>query len=390
MLGILHPSLLISVKYPEGDVVYKEGIAVYRDVNKFLANLERKTKEHSGVEPHLIARYCLQGSAGQWFLNRHHICKSIGRRTSISYAKRFTRNSTRKSYNNKQSLQTISDARNGRNAYSPSTPKQSPAASTETPKAAPAVAAMPTPPSTPKQSPAAPIEAPKALAAVLTPPATPPPNVRWEAQENEPPTQQSSGQEAQVFPKGLQSDQITSYFKPAANQKASISQGSKTPNPRSFQQLIPAESIRPKSLPPTETTSEKSRVSPYKMPSISDGIPLTPAPYHYKGHALNGGPNFCNQWTRTHQVNQSEAAHYQECVDSEPKRIYAGHYVGRHPPNTPLMALIKKTNPHTCRRCFRAFRSNNDLHGHLRCTHLEHRRRRRSTEWTPYPTESTF
>ncbi|KAG7005094.1 hypothetical protein G7Y79_00021g049610 [Physcia stellaris] len=190
------------------------------------------------------------------------------------------------------------------------------------------------------------------------------------------------------FPKVSNQAKITSYFRPAANQSASISQGSKTPNPKSFHQLMPAESIRAKSLPPTfmKPAPENSAVSPYKMPSISDGIPFTPAPYPYKGHALNGGPNFCSQWTRTHQVNQSEASLCQGCGDStngsKPERIYAGQYVGRHPPNTPLMALIKKTNPHTCRRCFRAFRSNNDLHGHLRCTHLEHRHRR-SAERTP-------
>ncbi|KAG6994143.1 hypothetical protein G7Y79_00046g081940 [Physcia stellaris] len=179
-------------------------------------------------------------------------------------------------------------------------------------------------------------------------------------------------------PKLSRQAKITTYFRPATNQNASISQGSKTPNPRSFHQRMPAESIRAKSLPPTFTkpAPENSIVSPYKMPSISDGIPFTPAPYPYKGHALNGGPNFCSQRIRPQQVSQSKAVDYQECEDSmhgSKARLFAGWYVGRK---------TSKTSPHTCRRCFRAFRSNNDLHGHLRCTHLEHRRRR-STEQIP-------
>ncbi|KAG6990971.1 hypothetical protein G7Y79_00060g092750 [Physcia stellaris] len=510
MLGILYPSLLISVKYPEGDVVYKEGIAVYRDVNRFLANLDSTTKQHSGVEPHLIARYCLQGSAGQWFFEQasylqDYLTQELGILCEALYQKFDSKELQQqtKPANDIVRLSTPPRSETVEHHTSkampamaamptpPSTPKQSPAASTETPKA---VTAMPTPPSTPKQSPAAPTETPNAVAAMPTPPATPPPSepalvltppitssktapktslpdtppatprkqISWAeiasrpvvapkpsrlpiptpriipkaletAAANCPPTLPptppqtpiSKHQEPKPYltiddlfkmfdgkhkrmdllhsnhqakktessPKVSNQTRITSYFKPAANQNASISQGSKTPKPRSFRQLMPAESIRTKSLPTeslprTEIMPEKSAVSPYKMAPISAGIPFTPAPYHYKGHALNGGPNFCSQWIRTHEVNQSEAAHYQECGDSK-----TGTYICRAlrwPPssNTPLMALIKKTNPHTCRRCFRAFRSNNELHEHLRCTHLEHRRRRRSTEWTP-PVETS-
>ena len=165
---------------------------------------------------------------------------------------------------------------------------------------------------------------------------------------------------------------ITAYLRPAANQKRPINQDPKTPNPKSFHRLMPAEMIRTKSLPPRETTPENSVRLPYKMPSISDGIPFTPTSRTplvlYPSHALNQG----RKWTEPQQVSQSEAAHYQECDDSEPKRTPAGQYVGRKGSST----------PHTCRRCFRAFRSNNDLHEHLRCTHLEHRHRRRSTERT--------
>ncbi|KAG6995713.1 hypothetical protein G7Y79_00042g078180 [Physcia stellaris] len=57
---------------------------------------------------------------------------------------------------------------------------------------------------------------------------------------------------------------ITAYFLPASNQKAPISQGLKSPNPKSFQQHTPAEPIRPASA-----LLEKSAFSPYKMAGIS-------------------------------------------------------------------------------------------------------------------------
>ncbi|KAG7002277.1 hypothetical protein G7Y79_00028g062980 [Physcia stellaris] len=60
---------------------------------------------------------------------------------------------------------------------------------------------------------------------------------------------------------------ITAYFSPAANQGIRISQGSKTPNPRSFQQHTPAESNRTKSTP--SKWSEKSAISPYKTSTFS-------------------------------------------------------------------------------------------------------------------------
>ena len=80
---------------------------------------------------------------------------------------------------------------------------------------------------------------------------------------------------------------ITAYFLPAANQKAPISQGLKSPKPKSFQQRTPAETIRP-ALP------EKSALSPYKKPDISYTLlrsrsssrssfawPLTSSPYFW-------------------------------------------------------------------------------------------------------------
>ena len=65
MLGILYSSFLIFVKYSEEDVVYKEDIVIYRNVNKFLTNFERKTKKQSEIESHFIVRYCFQDSAEQ-------------------------------------------------------------------------------------------------------------------------------------------------------------------------------------------------------------------------------------------------------------------------------------------------------------------------------------
>ncbi|KAG6990992.1 hypothetical protein G7Y79_00059g091770 [Physcia stellaris] len=63
-------------------------------------------------------------------------------------------------------------------------------------------------------------------------------------------------------PGTLYQSRITAYFLPAANQKAPISQGLKSSNPKSFQQPTPAETIRP-ALP------EKSAISPYKKSGIS-------------------------------------------------------------------------------------------------------------------------
>ncbi|KAG7008977.1 hypothetical protein G7Y79_00003g008450 [Physcia stellaris] len=62
----------------------------------------------------------------------------------------------------------------------------------------------------------------------------------------------------------MHQSRITSYFMPAANQKTPISQASKSPNPKSFQQHTPAEPFRPASALP-----EKSAFSPYKKPGIS-------------------------------------------------------------------------------------------------------------------------
>ncbi|KAG6989857.1 hypothetical protein G7Y79_00062g093350 [Physcia stellaris] len=139
-------------------------------------------------------------------------------------------------------------------------------------------------------------------------------------------------------PKISRQSKITSYFRPAANQSTSISQGSKTPNPRSFQQHTPAESNRAKYIPskwseksaiiPYKTstfsrlsTSEISSILPYKLPVISDRLDRSSIP-------------------------------------RAPFGIFA--------------------SCHSCRICSGTFGSNNGLHRHLRAIHFSHAPRHES------------
>ena len=137
-----------------------------------------------------------------------------------------------------------------------------------------------------------------------------------------------------------------------------------------------AKSIRVKFLSSifTKSISKNLIVSSYKIFFIFDDISFTSAFYLYSNHALNQVRKFCNQWIKSQQVNQSEIAHYQEfddsMHDSKLQRAFVEQYVDRK------SSFIL----HTCRRCFRIFCSNNDLHEHLRCTHLKHRHRRRFIE----------
>ncbi|KAG7004386.1 hypothetical protein G7Y79_00026g059700 [Physcia stellaris] len=121
---------------------------------------------------------------------------------------------------------------------------------------------------------------------LLTPPATPPPKLRkpqkphltiddlvrmfagkprpfgLRQHQNRPSSPQSLGGRQSDRPSPPYQSRITAYFLPATNQKVPISQGLKSPNPKSFQQPMPAEKIR-SGLP------EKSAFSPYKKPGIS-------------------------------------------------------------------------------------------------------------------------
>ena len=119
----------------------------------------------------------------------------------------------------------------------------------------------------------------------------------------------------------LHQTQITSYFKSAANQSIRISQGSKTPNSRSFQQHMPA-AVRTEYLPPRKTTSEKSVISPYKLAVISRFKP--------------------------------KAEIVKTSVKSPTIRAF---------PNI-------SGSCHNCRICSGTFGSNNGLHRHLRATHF--------------------
>ena len=137
---------------------------------------------------------------------------------------------------------------------------------------------------------------------------------------------------------------ITAYFRPAANQSEPISQGSKTPNPRSFQQHTPAESNRAKSNSPSKWF-EKSTVLPYKtstfshLPSseISSILP-------YKLPVISG---------RLHRSPTLRA----------PFGISA--------------------SCHSCRICSGTFGSNNGLHRHLRAIHFGHAPRHGSEKHAP-------
>ena len=176
------------------------------------------------------------------------------------------------------------------------------------------------------------------------------------------------------FSKFSRQIKITVYFKFVINQKKSISQNSKISNSKIFYQFMFAKMIRIKFLFFRKTTSKKSIVLLYKMFFIFDDISFTFVFNFYKNHAFNENFNFCNQWIKIHQINQSETLFIK--FNSKFERIYVEQYVDRHVSNISLIILIKKINFHTCRRCFRIFRFNNDLHEHFRCIHLKYRHRR--------------
>ncbi|KAG7001534.1 hypothetical protein G7Y79_00031g066490 [Physcia stellaris] len=179
----------------------------------------------------------------------------------------------------------------------PATPKQSPTEPTATPRkpiswaeiaSRPVIASKPSrlPVPTPKK----PCKALETAAVVCppTPPPTPPQKPVPIHQHQKPyltiqdlfemfaEKRTESGlqhtKKTESSPKVSRQSKITSYFRPTTNQSITISQGSKTPNPRSFQQHTPAESNRAKSIPPTKW-SEKSAILPYKSPTFSRLIP---------------------------------------------------------------------------------------------------------------------
>ena len=186
----------------------------------------------------------------------------------------------------------------------------------------------------------------------------------------------------EFFSKIFKQIQIIFYFRFAVNQKASISQNSKTSKSKSFRQFMFAKSIRIKFISIEflfliEIMSKKSIVSSYKMHFIFENILYTfISRISFMFYSINmheSDRKCCIQNIETfQQINQSKVW--------KSKRIYVEQYVDRHFSNISLMILIKKINFYTCRRCFRIFRSNNDLHEHFRCIHLKYRRRRRFIE----------
>ncbi|KAG7008976.1 hypothetical protein G7Y79_00003g008440 [Physcia stellaris] len=142
-------------------------------------------------------------------------------------------------------------------------------------------------------------------------------------------------------PKVSRQPKITSYFRPAANQSTSISQGSKTPNPRSLNQLMPAEMSRAKSTPPTKSVSEKSAVLPYKTPTFS----------------------------RLHTSEISSVSPYKMPGIS---RFQPGAAICKSSVHLPVSPTIRASSlSHDCRICRGTFGSNNGLHRHLRAIHFD-------------------
>ncbi|KAG7009726.1 hypothetical protein G7Y79_00002g008410 [Physcia stellaris] len=123
---------------------------------------------------------------------------------------------------------------------------------------------------------------------------------------------------------------ITSYFRPAANQSKSISQGSKTPNPRSLNQHTPAESSRTKSTP--SKWSEKSAILPYKLPTFS----------HLPSSKIS-----------------SILPYKLPVISGRLRRAL-----------TPRAPFGISASYHACRICSGTFGSNNGLHRHLRAIHF--------------------
>ncbi|KAG7002006.1 hypothetical protein G7Y79_00029g063020 [Physcia stellaris] len=145
------------------------------------------------------------------------------------------------------------------------------------------------------------------------------------------------------FPKVSHQSKITSYFRPTTNQGPSISQGSKTPNPRSFQQHTPAESNRTKSRPPAQNVSEKSAVLPCKSSTFSR-LPSS----------------------EISSISPYKSANISRCKST----------ICPPPSSTPRAPSGISASPHACRICSGTFGSNNGLHRHLRAIHFDQATRR--------------
>ncbi|KAG6986396.1 hypothetical protein G7Y79_00102g101500 [Physcia stellaris] len=130
---------------------------------------------------------------------------------------------------------------------------------------------------------------------------------------------------------------ITSYFRPAANESKPISQGSKTPNPRSFHQLMTAE---PSRITPSKW-SEKSSILPYKTSTFS----------------------------RPHTSEISSILPYKMPGISRFQLMAASC---KSTARLPASIQASTSLSHSCRICCGTFGSNNGLHRHLRANHFGH------------------
>ena len=106
-------------------------------------------------------------------------------------------------------------------------------------------------------------------------------------------------------------------------------------------------------------------------------------------HDHEQSSKFCNQNIENFsQIDQSKITNFKKCErfefekfesmhDAKTNRTFVEQYVDRQISKFFAMIFIKIFIFHTCRRCFRIFRFNNELHEHFRCIYLKHDRRRR-------------
>ena len=154
------------------------------------------------------------------------------------------------------------------------------------------------------------------------------------------------------FPKISHQITITAYFKPAANQNTSISQSSKTSNSRSLHQHMSAESTR---TTPKKSASEKSAISPYKTSTF----------FRLSTSEISSIPSY-----KMPDISYPKVA---SCKFSVHLSV-----------SSTLRAFSNISDSrHTCRICSDTFRSNNDLHRHLRAIHFGHAPRHESEKHAP-------
>ena len=66
---IFMSNFFVSDKYSEKNMMYKENIIIYRNVNRFINNFQIKRKDESQFKTKLVARYCFQNWIANWFFD---------------------------------------------------------------------------------------------------------------------------------------------------------------------------------------------------------------------------------------------------------------------------------------------------------------------------------